>query len=163
MAPLCAEFGISRKTSYKIFDRYKDCGLEALTDRSRRPFRQANRLPAPIEAMIVRLKREYPGWGAPKIREKLRQSVRVGLPIGQNPPARQPCRGKLLSTCPADSAIAREASPGSRIDPASVQVPFKFCTILRLTRNYSRSRIRNDPRSATPRTAYPGAILSKRE
>jgi transposase len=37
MAPLCAEFGISRKTGYKIFDRYKDCGLEALTDRSRRP------------------------------------------------------------------------------------------------------------------------------
>jgi len=73
MAPLCAAFGISRKTGYKIFDRYKDCGLEALTDRSRRPYRQANRLPAPIEATIVRLKREYPGWGAPKIREKLRQ------------------------------------------------------------------------------------------
>ena len=25
MAPLCAEFGISRKTGYKIFDRYEDC------------------------------------------------------------------------------------------------------------------------------------------
>jgi putative transposase len=75
MAPLCAEFGISRKTGYKIFDRYKDCGHEALTDRSRRPYRQANRLPAPIEATIVRLKREYPGWGAPKIREKLRQQT----------------------------------------------------------------------------------------
>ena len=75
MAPLCAEFGISRKTGYKIYDRYKDCGLEALTDRSRRPYRQANRLPAPIEATIVRLKREYPGWGAPKIREKLRQQA----------------------------------------------------------------------------------------
>jgi putative transposase len=73
MAPLCAEFGISRKTGYKIYDRYKDCGINALTDRSRRPYRQANRLPAPIEATIVRLKREYPGWGAPKIREKLRQ------------------------------------------------------------------------------------------
>jgi len=73
MAPLCAEFGISRKTGYKIFDRYKDCGVQAFTDRSRRPHRQANRLPAPIEATIVRLKREYPGWGAPKIREKLRQ------------------------------------------------------------------------------------------
>ena len=73
MAPLCAEFGISRKTGYKIFDRYKDCGVQAFTDRSRRPYRQANRLPPPIEAMIVRLKREYPGWGAPKIREKLRQ------------------------------------------------------------------------------------------
>jgi len=73
MAPLCAEFGISRKTGYKIFDRYKDCGITAFTDRSRRPYRQANRLPAPIEATIVRLKREYPGWGAPKIREKLRR------------------------------------------------------------------------------------------
>jgi putative transposase len=73
MAPLCAEFGISRKTGYKIFDRYKDCGVAAFTDRSRRPHRQANRLPAPIEATIVRLKREYPDWGAPKIREKLRQ------------------------------------------------------------------------------------------
>ena len=73
MAPLCAEFGISRKTGYKIFDRYKDCGVEAFSDRSHRAHRQANRLPAPIEATIVRLKREYPGWGAPKIREKLRQ------------------------------------------------------------------------------------------
>jgi putative transposase len=75
MAPLCAEFGISRKTGYKIFDRYKDTGVTAFTDRSRRPYRQANRLPAPIEATIVRLKREYPGWGAPKIREKLRQQI----------------------------------------------------------------------------------------
>jgi transposase len=81
MAPLCAEFGISRKTGYKIYDRYKDCGVTAFSDRSRRPHRQANRLPAPIEATIVRLKREYPGWGAPKIREKLRQrSLGVQLP-----------------------------------------------------------------------------------
>ena len=75
MAPRCGEFGISRKTGYKIFDRYKDCGVTAFTDRSRRPYRQANRLPAPIEATIVRLKGEYPGWGAPKIREKRRQRV----------------------------------------------------------------------------------------
>ena len=34
---LCAEFGISRKTGYKIFDRYKDYGAHGLTDRSRRP------------------------------------------------------------------------------------------------------------------------------
>ena len=35
MAPLCAEFGISRKTGYKIFERYQDCGVAAFTDRSR--------------------------------------------------------------------------------------------------------------------------------
>ena len=46
MALLCREFGISRKTGYKIFDRYKDCGLAGLTDRTRRPYRQANRLPS---------------------------------------------------------------------------------------------------------------------
>jgi transposase InsO family protein len=73
MAPLCAEFGISRKTGSTIYDRYKDCGVTAFSDRSRRPHRQANRVAAPIEATIVRLKREYPGWGAPKIREQLRQ------------------------------------------------------------------------------------------
>jgi putative transposase len=81
MAPLCAEFGISRKTGYKIFDRYQDCGVQAFTDRSRRPYRQANRLAPQLEAVIVRLKREYPGWGAPKIREKLRrQSTAPHLP-----------------------------------------------------------------------------------
>jgi Helix-turn-helix domain len=36
MASLCREFGISRKTGYKIFERYEECGLEGLTDRTRR-------------------------------------------------------------------------------------------------------------------------------
>jgi len=47
-----------------------------------------------------------------------------------------------------------------RADGISVQVPFKFCTTLRLTPNHSRSRIRNDSRAATPRTVCPGATLS---
>lgn len=73
MAELCREFDISRKTGYKIFQRFKDCGLEGLTDRSRRPYRQANQLPFQIETLIVQLRREHPSWGAPKIREKLRR------------------------------------------------------------------------------------------
>jgi len=73
MAALCREFDISRKTGYKIFQRYKDCGLEGLTDRSRRPYRQANQLPLQIEKLIVAFKRERPSWGAPKIREQLRR------------------------------------------------------------------------------------------
>ena len=67
--------GSPARPATRSYDRYKDCGVQAFTDRSRRPYRQANRLPPPIEATIVRLKREYPGWGAPKIREKLRQQV----------------------------------------------------------------------------------------
>jgi len=73
MAVLCREFDISRKTGYKIFQRYQDCGVTGLTDRSRRPYRQANKLPMPIVSLIVQLKREQPDWGAPKIREKLRR------------------------------------------------------------------------------------------
>ncbi len=45
MAVLCREFDISRKTGYKIFNRYKSSGLEALTDRSRHPYRQGCQLP----------------------------------------------------------------------------------------------------------------------
>jgi putative transposase len=73
MAVLCREFDISRKTGYKIFSRYRNCGLEGLTDRSRRPYRHANRLPFQIESLIVQLKKEHSSWGAPKIREKLRR------------------------------------------------------------------------------------------
>lgn len=71
MSDVCREFGISRKTGYKIFNRYKEHGLEALCDRSRRPVRYANQLPAQVEQMIVRLKRDKPHWGARKIRELL--------------------------------------------------------------------------------------------
>src|SRR3989304_8051501 len=71
MSLLCREFGIPRKTGYKIFDRYKEHGLEALCDRSRRPVRYANQLPGQIESQIVSLKRDKPHWGARKIRELL--------------------------------------------------------------------------------------------
>lgn len=81
MSALCREFGISRKTGYRVWSRYKDQGLEALTDRSRRPVRYGNQLPAQVEAMIVGCKRDKPHWGARKIREllirRLEQEVRV--------------------------------------------------------------------------------------
>jgi len=71
MTDVCREFGVSRKTGYKIFDRYKEQGAAALSDRSRRPVRYANQLPEQVEGLIVRLKAEKPHWGARKIRELL--------------------------------------------------------------------------------------------
>ncbi len=71
MAPLCREFGISRVTGYKIYNRYKECGLDGLYDQSRAPYRQANRLPFQVERTILGIKKEHPSWGAPKIRDKL--------------------------------------------------------------------------------------------
>jgi len=71
MAELCREFGISRKTGYKFWERYQKGGLYGLSNRTRRPYRYANQLPAQIEEEILRIKREHSCWGAPKIREIL--------------------------------------------------------------------------------------------
>ena len=71
MAPLCREFGISRKTGYKIFNRYKELGIDGLHDQSRRPLRYANQLPFQVESRIIAIKKEHPTWGAENIREKL--------------------------------------------------------------------------------------------
>jgi hypothetical protein len=34
MTVLCRQFGVSRKTGYKILNRYNSCDLEGLTDRT---------------------------------------------------------------------------------------------------------------------------------
>src|SRR6202163_378904 len=71
MSEVCRAFGISRKTGYKIFERYKEHGLEALTDRSRRPVRYANQLPRQIAPLIAAAKHDKPHWGARKTHELL--------------------------------------------------------------------------------------------
>ena len=59
MAPLCREFGISRKIGYKLFHRYKDQGLSGFEDRPRSPYRHPNKTPFQVEREILRLKREF--------------------------------------------------------------------------------------------------------
>ena len=49
MTAVCREFGITRKTGYKIFNRYKEIGLEGLQNQSRRPHRSANKIPFQVE------------------------------------------------------------------------------------------------------------------
>ena len=71
MAVMCREFGISRKTGYKIFNRYKDAGIRGLEDRARSPYRHPNKTPFQVEKAILKIKREHKTWGAPKIRDKL--------------------------------------------------------------------------------------------
>lgn len=84
IASLRREFGISRVTGYKIYDRYKECGLEGLADRARTPYRYANKLPAQPKTMIVSMRREKLTWGACKLSERLLRK----LPIDVRVPAR---------------------------------------------------------------------------
>ena len=69
MAGLCKEFGISRTTGHKLWNRYQENGAKAIQNRSRAPHSHPNRTPFDVEQLIVRLKKEKPSWGAPKIRE----------------------------------------------------------------------------------------------
>jgi len=79
--PCCVGSSISpakRLQDLLALQRLWDGGL---TDRSRRPYRHANRLPFQIEKLIVQLRKEHPSWGAPKIREKLRRlHTEISLP-----------------------------------------------------------------------------------
>jgi transposase InsO family protein len=81
MSAVCREFGISRKTGYKIWSRYQQDGMEALCDRSRRPVRYANQLPEQVERLIIATRKDKPHWGARKIREilvrKLAGDIRI--------------------------------------------------------------------------------------
>ena len=97
MTALCAEFGISRKTGYKIYDRYKDYGVHGLTDRSRRPYRHANQLPLAAG--------------------KANCSAEEGLPrLGRAEDAREaarPVRAVTLSRDEYRPRRARSARPGA--------------------------------------------------
>ena len=111
MSEVFRSFGISRKTGYKIFNRYKDQGLDALADRSRRPVRYANQLPDQVERLIVDLERDKPHWGARKIRELLVRKLAGDVRL----PARAPCMRCSTATAwlgaPERAATAPRARP----------------------------------------------------
>lgn len=69
MAVVCRDLGISRVTGYKFWKRYQEDSARGLFNRSRAPHKHPNQTPFEVEQLIVRLKREKPHWGAPKIRE----------------------------------------------------------------------------------------------
>lgn len=82
MTDLCLEFGISRKTGYKILDRYNEAGPVGLMDRSRKPRVNGRATNPYVERLVLKIKKERPTWGAPKIREMLlRKHPDVQVPV----------------------------------------------------------------------------------
>lgn len=80
MGTLCREFGISRATGYKWWQRYRAEGVAGLTDRSRRPRRSPQRTSDEIEQQVVALRRLVPDWGARKLHLKLAEQG-LQLPV----------------------------------------------------------------------------------
>ena len=109
MADLCREFGISRKTGYKIFDRYQECGIQGLTDRSRRPYRYANQLPFQVENYILNVKREHASWGS--------ASVCCVDSLGFRFPPRAPSTRCWIVMAWSSAAVARVGAHKERRSP----------------------------------------------
>jgi len=99
MAPLCREFGISRVTGHKIWKRYQSSGYKGIYDRSRAAHKHPNQTPYAVEQLIVRLKREKPNWGAPKLRE---------LIINRFPGIRIPSTGTVHSILDRNNLVKRQ-------------------------------------------------------
>jgi transposase InsO family protein len=68
MAALCREFGVSRKTGYKIVSRYIEEGLDGLKDRSRARHHHPNMIADAVERVLVKTRSSHPNWGPRKIR-----------------------------------------------------------------------------------------------
>lgn len=67
MTELCDSYGVSRKTGYKLIDRYLRHGPAGLEERSRRPHESPHRTPDEIVTAIVEARRRHPTWGGKKL------------------------------------------------------------------------------------------------
>ena len=56
-------FGVSRQTVHRWLRRYASKGLAGLADQSPRPGSCPHQMPVEVEALVVGLRRENPGWG----------------------------------------------------------------------------------------------------
>jgi putative transposase len=67
---LCEEYGISRKTGYKWMERFRQGGLPALHDESRRPRNNPNAVREEVVCELIRIKKTIPSiWGPKKVLE----------------------------------------------------------------------------------------------
>jgi transposase InsO family protein len=73
-------YGVARQTVHEWLSRYANGGLGGLADRSSRPLSCPHQMSAVVEARIVGLRREHPGWGPSRIRWELERAGLEPLP-----------------------------------------------------------------------------------
>jgi transposase InsO family protein len=74
-------YGVARQTVHEWLARYaSDGGLAGLADRSSRPGSCPHQMAAVMEARIVAMRRDHPGWGPSRIRWELERASVDPLP-----------------------------------------------------------------------------------
>lgn len=80
ISALCRAFGISRKTGYKLINRFKREGLEGLIERHRRPYTIPNQTAPEIKELILSARKLHPTWGGEKLQAHLHKKGLKVLP-----------------------------------------------------------------------------------
>ena len=70
-------YGIDRRTLHRWLLRYANDGLGALAERSSKPDRCPHQMSPEVEARIVEMRRNHPGWGPRTILNKLRRELDI--------------------------------------------------------------------------------------
>jgi putative transposase len=73
MSALCEEYGISRKTGYRLWRRFQEEGAAGLAPRSRAPQVVPWAVAPAVAEAIIGLRQTHPSWGPKKLRAKLYQ------------------------------------------------------------------------------------------
>src|SRR5215471_16288129 len=68
VSTLCRQFGISRKTGYKLLGRYAADGPSGLRERSHAPHHQPWALSEAMQGVLLAVRAAHPTWGARKVR-----------------------------------------------------------------------------------------------
>lgn len=78
LAAVCREFEISRPTGYLWLKRYEAGGIAGIAECSRRPQHSPKRTVEPLEQRVVEARKQYPDWGARKLKVVLaKQNVEL--------------------------------------------------------------------------------------
>lgn len=165
---LCREYDITRRTGYKHLKRYQ--AGQSLSDQSRRPHHIPSRTPAEVEAAILQLREDNPGWGAKTIRCVLeRQGVQE-----------LPCVKTVNNILKRNGCISPEESlkhqPYQRYEKEQCndmwQTDFKgefltadnrYCYPLTILDDHSRFSIKIAPRLSTANVVIPAFEEAFRE
>jgi putative transposase len=73
MTELCEQFGISRKTGYKLVRAYEREGPSGLAERSRRPHTSPTATGSDVVRAVLACRKDHPHWGPKKLLAYLRR------------------------------------------------------------------------------------------
>lgn len=80
MAPLCREYGISTKTGWKFFARFKRLGLVGLEDQRRVPHEIPHKTSPDLVKLVVEERKKHPTWGPKKLKVILEKRFKRSFP-----------------------------------------------------------------------------------